>query len=213
MTTCTHCCIYRALTTRPILSYHSKRTLSSHWPTTVLCEAETTAISISHVNKAGLREPVTCREPGVLSPQKRRLRCIVHLLSLRYLRGHQADEGDLFRMNPQGSTKARGDSGSGYEVDKLWVKSLNQFPVLYSRTLLFTHSIYNSLHLLIPNSQSIPPSRPQDRKHSLLVDINLQGDPGHITALCVSQPVEHLQRLGFMTLNGDRTPFRDRQAQ
>ena len=33
-----------------------------------------------------------------------------------------------------------------------------QFPVLYSRTLLFIHSIYNSLHLLTPNSQSIPPS-------------------------------------------------------
>ena len=26
-----------------------------------------------------------------------------------------------------------------------------QFPVLYSRTLLFIHSIYNSLHLLSPN--------------------------------------------------------------
>ena len=32
-----------------------------------------------------------------------------------------------------------------------------QFPVLYSRTLLFTHPIYNSLHLLITNSQSFPP--------------------------------------------------------
>ena len=31
------------------------------------------------------------------------------------------------------------------------------FPVLYSRTSLFIHSLYsNSLHLLIPNSQSIP---------------------------------------------------------
>ena len=30
------------------------------------------------------------------------------------------------------------------------------FPVLYSRTLLFIHSIYTTLHLLIPNSQSIP---------------------------------------------------------
>lgn len=123
MTTRTRCYIYRALTTCPILSCHSKGTLSPHWPTTVLCEAETAA-SISHVNKPGLREPVTCREPGVLGPQKRRMRCIVHLLSLRYLRGHQADEGDLFRMNPQGSAKAKGDSGSGYEVDKHWVKSL-----------------------------------------------------------------------------------------
>ena len=33
-----------------------------------------------------------------------------------------------------------------------------QFPVLYSRTLLFTHRICNSVYLLIPNSQSIPPS-------------------------------------------------------
>ena len=32
------------------------------------------------------------------------------------------------------------------------------FPVLYSRTSLLIHSIYNSLHLLIPNSQSIPSS-------------------------------------------------------
>ena len=31
------------------------------------------------------------------------------------------------------------------------------FHVLYSRTL-FIHPVYNSLHLLIPNSQSIPPS-------------------------------------------------------
>ena len=28
--------------------------------------------------------------------------------------------------------------------------------MLYSRTLLFIHSICNSLHLLVPNSQSIP---------------------------------------------------------
>ena len=32
-----------------------------------------------------------------------------------------------------------------------------EFPVLYSRTLSFILSIYNSLHLLIPNSQSVPP--------------------------------------------------------
>ena len=31
------------------------------------------------------------------------------------------------------------------------------FPVLYSRTLMFIHSICNSLHLLTPNSPSIPP--------------------------------------------------------
>ena len=31
------------------------------------------------------------------------------------------------------------------------------FPVLHSRTLLFIHSIYKSLHLLIPASQSFPP--------------------------------------------------------
>ena len=32
------------------------------------------------------------------------------------------------------------------------------FPVLYSRILLFVHSICNSLHLLTPNFQSIPPT-------------------------------------------------------
>ena len=35
-----------------------------------------------------------------------------------------------------------------------------EFPVLYSGTLLFICSMYNSLHLLIPNSQSVPPPRP-----------------------------------------------------
>ena len=34
------------------------------------------------------------------------------------------------------------------------------FPVLYSRTLLFIHSMYNSLCLLTPNSHSIPPPPP-----------------------------------------------------
>ena len=32
-----------------------------------------------------------------------------------------------------------------------------KFLVLHSRTLLFVHPIYNSLHLLIPNYQFIPP--------------------------------------------------------
>ena len=31
-----------------------------------------------------------------------------------------------------------------------------QFPVLFSRTLVFIHPMFNSLHLLIPDSQSIP---------------------------------------------------------
>ena len=35
-----------------------------------------------------------------------------------------------------------------------------QLPVLYNRTLLFIHSIYNSLYLLVPNSQSNPPLPP-----------------------------------------------------
>ena len=35
-----------------------------------------------------------------------------------------------------------------------------EFPVPYRRTLLFIHSTYTSLHLLIPNSQSIHPSHP-----------------------------------------------------
>ena len=45
-----------------------------------------------------------------------------------------------------------------------------QFPVLYSRTLLFIHSIYTSLHLRIPNSQSNPlwPTLPHDNDQSLL---------------------------------------------
>ena len=33
-----------------------------------------------------------------------------------------------------------------------------EFPLLYSRTLSFIHSIYKSLPLIIPNSNSIPPS-------------------------------------------------------
>ena len=32
-----------------------------------------------------------------------------------------------------------------------------QFPLLHSRNLLFILSIYGCLHLLIPNSQSLPP--------------------------------------------------------
>ena len=34
---------------------------------------------------------------------------------------------------------------------------LNIVPCVYSRTLLFIHPLYKSLHLLIPDSQSIPP--------------------------------------------------------
>ena len=37
---------------------------------------------------------------------------------------------------------------------------LTLVPVLYSRTLLLIHSIYSHLHLLIPNSQFIPPQLP-----------------------------------------------------
>ena len=32
--------------------------------------------------------------------------------------------------------------------------------MLYSKTLLFIHSVYNSLRLRIPNSQTIPPQHP-----------------------------------------------------
>ena len=39
---------------------------------------------------------------------------------------------------------------------RIWI----YFPVLCSRTLLFIHSLYNSLHLLISNSQFIPPPPP-----------------------------------------------------
>ena len=38
------------------------------------------------------------------------------------------------------------------------------FPELHSRTLLFIHSIYASLHLLNPNSQSFPSPPPLPRK-------------------------------------------------
>ena len=39
-------------------------------------------------------------------------------------------------------------------------RTLNTVPVLYNRTLLFIHPIYNSLHLLILNFHSIPPPNP-----------------------------------------------------
>ena len=38
----------------------------------------------------------------------------------------------------------------------VYCRIVNIVPVLYNRTLLFTHSVYNSLHPLIPNSQSFP---------------------------------------------------------
>ena len=42
----------------------------------------------------------------------------------------------------------------------VYYRMLNIFPMLYSGALLFTHSTYNSLHLLIPNSQSFcPPAK------------------------------------------------------
>ena len=37
-------------------------------------------------------------------------------------------------------------------ITQYWIES----PVLYSRTLLFIHPVWNSLHLLIPTSQSMP---------------------------------------------------------
>ena len=44
-----------------------------------------------------------------------------------------------------------------------------EFSVLYTRTLLFIHSIYNSLNLLIPKSQSFtPPSLPLGNQKSVL---------------------------------------------
>ena len=39
----------------------------------------------------------------------------------------------------------------------IYYRMLNIVLVLYSKTLLFICFIYNSLHLLIPNSQSISP--------------------------------------------------------
>lgn len=44
------------------------------------------------------------------------------------------------------------------------------FSALYSRTSLFIDSVYNSFHLLIPNSQSIPPlASPLDSQSALYV--------------------------------------------
>ena len=42
----------------------------------------------------------------------------------------------------------------------VYYKIFNKLPVWFSRTLLFIHIISNSLHLLIPNSQSIPTPPP-----------------------------------------------------
>ena len=39
-----------------------------------------------------------------------------------------------------------------WSVPRDWI----YFPALYSRTSLFIHSQYNSLHLLIPSSPSLP---------------------------------------------------------
>ena len=50
------------------------------------------------------------------------------------------------------------------------------FPVLYGRTLLFICSIYTSLHLLNPNSHSIPPPA-------------LQAPGNHKSVLCVCESV------------------------
>ena len=36
----------------------------------------------------------------------------------------------------------------------------SEYPVLYSRALLFIHPIYTSLLLLTPSSQSLPPTSP-----------------------------------------------------
>ena len=40
----------------------------------------------------------------------------------------------------------------------LYLIEYTVYTVLYNRTLLFIHSVYNSLHELTPSSQSIPPS-------------------------------------------------------
>ena len=48
-----------------------------------------------------------------------------------------------------------------------------QFLVLYSRTLLFLHCIYNRLHLLIPTSHSIPPPNPSLLATTSLFSVSL----------------------------------------
>ena len=44
-----------------------------------------------------------------------------------------------------------------------------QFPVLYSRTLLFIHPIHISVHLLTPKSQSFPPPLPTPCNHKSIL--------------------------------------------
>ena len=48
-----------------------------------------------------------------------------------------------------------------------------QFTVHFSRTLLFTHSVYKSLHLLFSNSQPIPPCPTFRQQKTFLVITNI----------------------------------------
>ena len=48
----------------------------------------------------------------------------------------------------------------GFSTQEYWSGVPLPSPVLYNRILSFIHSIYNSLHLLTPNSPSIPPPSP-----------------------------------------------------
>ena len=81
-------------------------------------------------------------------------------------------------------------------------------PGLYNRTLLFIHSIYNSLHLLIANSQSIPPPPPTPLVLSALQKLLLQLHLGcflqqlsaHLLKACLSQV-----RRGWGTPNSEET--------
>ena len=51
----------------------------------------------------------------------------------------------------------------------VYLRRLNNIPVLYSRSLLFIHSKYNILHLLTLDSQFIPLSLPSNHKPVLHV--------------------------------------------
>ena len=68
-----------------------------------------------------------------------------------------------------------------------------EFTVLYSRTLLFIHSLYNGLHLLIPNSQSM----------SLLPLLSLGN---HKSLLCVNESISVLWKMSHSVIYNSLWP-------
>ena len=75
------------------------------------------------------------------------------------------------------------------------------FPVLYNRTLLLIHSKCNSLHLLTPNSQSIP-LPPRLSLMSILMFKNLDSESSVPLKTPFTLQVSHLGLLGgFLSSN------------